>query len=139
MDLYAENILEHYRNPRGKGTIVPTDWHVTHAEQNPSCGDELTIAFTITNGVMTDVTWEGSGCAISQAGMSILAEELVGKTSNDIERMTKNDMYALLGVPVGPRRFKCALLGLHTLKNALRKHAGKTPQSWIDTVELADQ
>jgi len=107
-------------------------------EKNPSCGDELTVGLKIENSVIADVAWEGTGCAISQAGMSMLAEELTGKTTEEIHAMKKDDMYALLGVPIGPRRFKCALLGLHTLKNAIRKSAKKEPQSWLETVEVGE-
>ena len=141
MDLYAENILEHYRQPRGK--IQNSEFRiqngVKHEEKNPSCGDELTVCLKIENGVITDIAWEGTGCAISQAGMSMLAEDLIGKSAEEIALMKKDDMYALLGVAIGPRRFKCALLGLHTLKNAIRKSAKKAPQSWLETVEIDGQ
>lgn len=139
MDLYAENILEHYRNPRNKWVVGSGQWVVTHTEKNPTCGDELTVGLNIKNGVIKEIAWEGTGCAISQAGMSMLAEELGGKTTDEIDAMKKDNMYTLLGVPIGPRRFKCALLGLHTLKNAIRKSAKKEPQSWLETVEIDGQ
>lgn len=78
--------------------------------------------------------WEGSGCAISQAAMSLLSEELVGKSLKDIDAMKKETVYELLGVPVGPRRFKCALLCLHTLKNAVRKFRKEEVRGWSETV-----
>jgi nitrogen fixation NifU-like protein len=74
------------------------------------------------------------GCAISQASMSMLGEELEGKTIAELAELGQRTMYELLGVPIGPRRFKCALLSLHTLKNALRKANHEKPQGWIDTV-----
>ncbi len=132
MDLYAENILDHYRHPRGKRPVTaPT---VTHEEINVSCGDALTISLVIANDQITAVGWEGSGCAISQAAISMLSEELTGKSLKEIESMTKEDVYELLGVPVGPRRFKCALLCLHTLKNAVRKFRGDPAGGWRETV-----
>jgi nitrogen fixation NifU-like protein len=82
------------------------------------------------------VQWSGTGCAISQAAMSMLSEELAGMKTSDLEKMKTEHIYELLGVPVGPRRFKCALLCLHTLKNALRVHAGNEPQGWLETVAL---
>lgn len=134
MDVYAENILEHYRDPRntGKGDGAT----VSASENNPSCGDTLTVHLWIDGEQLQTIAWEGEGCAISQAGMSILSEELPGKSIDQVLHMKKDDIYDLLGVPVGPRRFKCALLCLHTVKNTLRKHKGLEPQSWIETTEV---
>ena len=131
MDLYAENILDHFRSPRGKEPLEkPT---VTHHEINASCGDELTVNLKIENEIVTRLSWSGTGCAISQAAMSMLSEELAGMNLKDIEAMKPGHVKELLGVPVGTRRTKCALLCLHALKNALRKNAGKKPQSWMET------
>ena len=136
MDLYAENILDHYRNPRNKQKLAPElQYLVTHTEANLSCGDEVTISLNIKDDRISELSWDGTGCAISQAAMSLLSEELQGKTIMEIEALTPKDVYEVLGVPIGPRRVKCALLGLHALKNALREHQGKKPQSWTETVE----
>ena len=132
MDLYAENILDHYRHPRGKQRLRSPS--VTHDEVNLSCGDSVTLDLQVTDGRITSIGWEGSGCAISQAAMSMLAEELVGKSLSDVESLKKEDAYALLGVPIGPRRTKCALLALQTLKNAVRKFTGEKAQGWAETV-----
>ncbi len=132
MDLYAENILDHFRHPRGK-TPLP-DATVTHREVNLSCGDEVALSLRIENGRIAGLGWDGAGCAVSQAGMSILGEELLGKTVAEADALTREEIDALLGVPIGPRRFKCAYLCLHALKNALRVAAGKEPQGWTETV-----
>ena len=137
MDLYAENILDHYRHPRNQASLAnPT---VTHEEVNLSCGDTLQLSVRLDQGKVTGLSWQGTGCAISQASMSLLSEEIEGKTAAELEQMTKEQVYELLGVPVGPRRFKCALLSLHTLKNTLRKAQGLEPQSWIHTVDLSEK
>lgn len=133
MDVYAENILDHYRHPRGKTPLPGAT--MQHEEVNVSCGDTLTIFLTINGGTVTGIGWDGAGCAISQAAMSMLAEELEGKTVGQLEALTKADIYTLLGVPVGPRRVKCALLCLHALKNALHKAKGQDSQNWTATVE----
>ncbi len=132
MDLYADNILDHYRHPRGKGTLPSPS--ATHEEKNLSCGDELTVQLTIEDGKIADVTWQGTGCAISQAAMSMLFEELIGMKTDTLLSLSANHIYQLLGVPVGPRRVKCALLGLHTLKNAVYKLQNEPVQSWNKTV-----
>ncbi len=134
MDLYAENILDHYRDPRNRGAGKVGS--ITGKEDNPSCGDALTLHLWIDNGILKKIEWEGTGCAISQAAMSMLSEEITGKSVPAILKLKKDDVYTLLGVPIGPRRYKCALLGLHALKNTLRKYAGKEPQSWLKTVEV---
>lgn len=141
MDLYAENILDHYRHPRGKSQNPESKIQngITHSEDNPSCGDSLTIGIATENDIITGIGWDGTGCAISQAAMSMLAEELAGKTVEEIDAMTKTDMMEMLGVAIGPRRVKCALLALHTLKNTLRLSQGKTTQSWMETLEVTGQ
>ncbi len=132
MDLYAENILDHYRHPRGKITVDgPT---VEQKEINLSCGDEVALQLLIADGKIAKLGWEGTGCAVSQAGMSILSEELTGMTTQQAEGLTRKDIDELLGVPIGPRRAKCAYLCLHTLKNALRKARGEVDQSWTETL-----
>ena len=136
MDVYAENILDHYRHPRGKSRIPSPS--VEHEEVNIACGDALTIFLSMNDGKVEEAGWDGTGCAISQASMSLLMEELAGKTEEEIAALRQEDVYALLGVPIGPRRFKCALLALHTLKNELRKLHGDPPQSWLDTVDLEE-
>jgi nitrogen fixation protein NifU and related proteins len=134
MDLYAENILDHYKHPRNTGHIAsPT---VSHREENLSCGDDLTVDLVITDGVIDEVKWRGEGCAISQAAMSLLSEELTGMTADEAMGTTKEEVLQMLGVPVGPRRLKCALLSLHTLRNALRLAARQEPQSWLRNVEI---
>lgn len=132
MDIYAENILDHFRNPRGKGELDTPD--VTHTEKNVSCGDALTISMKFDGDVLKEISWEGEGCAISQAGMSLLSEGLKGKTKEELMSISIAHIRELLGIEIGIRREKCAFLCLHTLKNALRKKAGKAEQSWGETL-----
>lgn len=137
MDLYAENILDHYKSPRGKGSLASPS--VSHSEKNLSCGDALTLHLKLENGKIVEIGWEGDGCAISQAGMSMLAEELAGKTVEEALSLDARHMTGLLGVPVGPRRLKCALLALHTLKNTLRSAQGQPPQLWRETAGIDEE
>jgi len=132
MDLYADNVLDHYRNPRGKKRLAQAT--VAREEVNASCGDSLTLELLLEGGKVKGIGWEGTGCAISQAAMSLLSEELIGKSEAELEALTKEDIFALLGVPIGPRRLKCALLSLHALKNALHTLHGEEPQGWREMV-----
>jgi nitrogen fixation NifU-like protein len=133
MDLYADQILDHYKNPRHAGPLAGAQAH--HEEVNLSCGDRVKIETIVDgNGVLADIGWTGSGCAISQASMSLLAEKVVGRPVEELLALKKPDVLELLGVPVSERRMKCALLGLHALQNALRLEQGISVRSWAETV-----
>ncbi len=132
MDIYAENILDHFKHPRNMGGVEGAT--IVHTEENLSCGDAITLALTIKRNHVLAVQWKGSGCAISQASISILSEELTGKTLADVLKLQPNDIFTLLGVPIGPQRTKCALLCLHTLKNAIHKYQKSSLQSWTLTI-----
>ncbi|HET8556094.1 MAG TPA: SUF system NifU family Fe-S cluster assembly protein [Gaiellaceae bacterium] len=122
--LYREVILDHYKNPRGHGTIEGAD---AEAEgQNPLCGDEVSIyvAFGDDGETIDDVKFSGRGCAISQAATSMLMEMAKGRTAEQVATLDKDELLAEIGVPLTPVRLKCAMLGLTTLKVALHKAKG---------------
>lgn len=121
MSVYAENILEHNRHPRGTCDVQPSAFSVVHKEANPTCGDHIRIGVTLENNLLTKIGWEGTGCAISQAGMSILFEELADLSVSQIQALQKDDILEMLGVPISNRRLNCALLGLKALQHALEK------------------
>src|SRR3954447_23588892 len=119
--MYREVILDHYKNPRGHGTLDPAD---AHAEgQNPLCGDEVSIyvAFGEDGETIDEVKFSGRGCAISQAATSMLMEMVQGKTATTVASIDKDALLDEIGIPLTPVRLKCALLGLTTLKVALHK------------------
>lgn len=126
MDLYADTILDHYRHPRGNGRLpAPT---VTQTVENSACGDAITIDLLIEGGNIVDLAWEGTGCAISQAGMSMLSEVIKGMSIADVLAIDQTQMTELLGVPIGLRRLECALLGLRAVKDAVTQWSeGKRP------------
>lgn len=133
MDIYAENIIDHYKHPHRKERLAsPT---VTHGETNVSCGDTLTLDLLIENDTIKNLGWTGEGCAISQAAVSILSDELIGKSLADIDALTADGIKTMLGVPIGSRRTKCALLCLHALKNAIHLYRNEPEQSWQETVD----
>ncbi len=135
MDLYADQILDHYKHPRHSGSL--TNATIIHEEANLSCGDRVKIELHIKDDVVTELGWTGAGCAISQAGMSLLSEVIAGKKADELLGLKRVDVVALLGVPISERRLKCALLSLHTLQNALRSHQKLPTQSWVETVAEA--
>ncbi|MDQ6824403.1 MAG: SUF system NifU family Fe-S cluster assembly protein [Candidatus Eremiobacteraeota bacterium] len=116
-DLYRDFILDHYRNPRNAGTLESPD--ASFEDTNPLCGDKIRMDVKLHDGVVSDVKFRGRGCAISQASASLLTEEIKGKTLNEINKMSKEDVLANLGITISAARLKCALLGLKVLKEAL--------------------
>ena len=89
--MYQEVILDHYKNPTHAGLKAPFDAEVHHV--NPSCGDELTLRVKLSDDKQTvvDVSYEATGCSISQASVSVMAEEIVGKPLPEADRLTRNN------------------------------------------------
>ncbi len=134
-NLYQEVILDHYKNPQHKKLSPNYDAQVHHV--NPSCGDEIDLNITIKDGAVAAITWDGVGCSISQASVSILTDLLIGKSINDAYKIYDEfvalmqskgtitgdeelleDAVALAGVSKYPARIKCALLGWMAFKDA---------------------
>lgn len=113
-DLYKEIILDHYQHPRNQGTLP--DASVSFEDSNPLCGDRVRMDLKIADNVVVDVKFSGRGCAISQAAASMLTDEIKGKTLDEIQRLDRQSMLDMLGIPLGPSRVKCALLALKVLK-----------------------
>src|SRR5579864_686789 len=119
--MYREVILDHYKNPRGHGSMEHAD---AEAEgQNPLCGDEVSIfvAFGEDGETIDEVKFSGRGCAISQAATSMLMDMVTGRTATEVATMPKEELLDEIGIPLTPVRLKCAMLGLTTLKVALHK------------------
>lgn len=133
--LYQEVILDHYRKPHHKGLQDGFGIQVKH--NNPSCGDEVTLNLTITDGVIKAISWDGVGCSISMASVSMMSDLLInqkyekanqiltefielmqskGKSQGDEELL--DDAVAFAGVSKFPARIKCALLGWMAYKDA---------------------
>ncbi len=114
-DFYRENILDHYRQPRHKGTV--DDATHSHDENNPLCGDVIRIDLHVNeNNIIDQVAFSGKGCAISQASASMLTEMIEGKPLDEAKQIGKEDILEALGIEIGPVRMKCALLSLKVLK-----------------------
>ena len=137
--MYREVILDHYKNPRGHGTLEHPD---AEAEgQNPLCGDEVSIyvSFADDGETIEDVKFSGRGCAISQAATSMLVDMAKGRKATDLAQMPKDELLEEIGIPLTPIRLKCALLGLGVLKVALHRAKGTPlPEEWagLDELEL---
>jgi nitrogen fixation NifU-like protein len=132
-DLYQEMIIDHGKQPRNFGSLAGANH--SHAGHNPLCGDKLMVYLIERDGVVIDVRFEGTGCAISVASASLMTEAVKGKKIADIEVLfasfhvlvtegkepeeTIGKLAALAGVSAFPVRVKCATLAWHTLMAAL--------------------
>lgn len=133
--MYREVILDHYKSPRNYGALPGAD---AHAEgQNPLCGDEVAVYVAFDGDTVSDVRFEGRGCAISQAATSMLTELVKGRPAAEVAELPKEELLEEIGIPLTPVRLKCALLGLGVLKVALHKAKGTPlPEEWAGIEEI---
>lgn len=118
-ELYKENLLDHNSHPHNKRVIEVA--HVEAEARNASCGDRgvLMVAFD-ENERVADVAFQGEGCAVSQAGLSMLTDKLKGMSVEELKLLSPGDIYTMLGVQISPGRVNCALLGYEALEKILK-------------------
>jgi nitrogen fixation NifU-like protein len=114
MDLYSEEILDHYKNSPYRGSLQNPTY--VAKSKNVSCGDELVVYMRVEAQKIVDARFEGRGCAISQATCSMVLESLVGQQFDAIGTFAKDDILALVGIDLGLNRQKCAFLVLDALR-----------------------
>jgi nitrogen fixation NifU-like protein len=146
-ELYKEVILDHYKNPRNKRDVpdAPLSCH----RNNPLCGDEITVYADLSDGVVTDVAFQGQGCSISMSSASMMTEAVSGKPAAEALAMAVEfrsmmageadpsedefgELVALKGVVKYPIRVKCAVLAWDVLQEALQgagEAAGAQPHA----------
>ncbi|MDC7292157.1 MULTISPECIES: Fe-S cluster assembly sulfur transfer protein SufU [unclassified Butyrivibrio] len=134
--LYREIVNEHNLHPVHKGKMEAPDLVLRGV--NPSCGDDITLSLKIVDGKIADAMYEGSGCAISQASVDMMADQVIGRTKEDAIKLAGTFMgmikgevtdeasleeldeaAALQDVAHMPARVKCAVLGWHTMQEML--------------------
>lgn len=126
MDLYREDVMDHYEHPRNQGEIDPSAGSgqvVEGRDSNASCGDM--IQFSIRTGksqTIEEVKWKGIGCAITTAAASKLSEYLKGKSIESLRAISDEEMAAKgIGIEVNPGRIKCLMLPVKVVKKILSK------------------
>jgi len=132
-ELYQQVILDHNKRPRNRGRF-PTANRVAHGE-NPTCGDQCSVYLRIEGDRVAEISFDGAGCAISQASASLMTTLVKGHTADEARSMYDefkrivttgeapeeiSDLAAFAGVHAFPARIKCATLGWHAALNALK-------------------
>ena len=118
-NIYSENILDHFRNPKNFGRLEKPD--ATHKEVNPLCGDEFEVQIKLNGNSIKEIKFNGEGCAISTASMSMLTEKVKEMEISEIKNLQEKDVLEILKIPITPIRMKCAMLPLVAVKNVLEK------------------
>ena len=121
--MYRENIIDHYKHPHNHGTVGNAD--IRQTENNPLCGDVVTVSLKLNEGKVKDIKFEGRGCAISQAATSMLTDDIKGKTLEEIKKISREDVVNMLGIEIGLVRTKCAVLGLVAIKEGIKQFENK--------------
>jgi len=119
-DMYRQQILDHYKNPRNYGELEDPD--IEHVGENPMCGDTIKMFVRLADDGETieRVSFVGDGCAISQASASMLSGALRGKSLEEVEAMDRDDIIDMLGVELSPMRIKCAVLAEKVAQDGIK-------------------
>jgi nitrogen fixation NifU-like protein len=155
--MYREIILDHYKNPQHRGLPESFDAEVHHV--NPTCGDEVTLRVTVSDGRIAELGWEGEGCSISQASTSVMSGLVTGQPVEDAIALERKflglmqsrgeaelteadedeleDAVAFEGVSKYPARVKCALLGWMAMKSAVAEAGWTSSESGSDNKETS--
>jgi cysteine synthase B len=132
--MYKEELLDHYRNPRNFGELDSADVHVR--ESNPLCGDEVGLHMTFDSArQLKDIRFTGRGCVLTIATASMLTEKLIGKSWQELQQVDEAQLLEMLGIEVLPVRKKCVNLSLDALRQGLalyERGAGKRAQGAVD-------
>jgi nitrogen fixation NifU-like protein len=116
---YIEYLLDHYQNPRHKHRLEDADTQLGGG--NPGCGDLITIYLKVEDDRITEASFEGEGCTISQAGGSIVTEMLTGMTLAEVQELGAGTMIEEMGEDIVKSRVRCATLALGTAQAAVEQ------------------
>lgn len=134
-DLYRRVIMDHYKNPRNRGTM--NEESVTINLNNPTCGDRISLQLQVVEGKVADAKFSGEGCSISMSSASMMTEAVKGKTFDEALAMAEKfsalmkgdpvefdeyeELDALSGVKKFPARIKCATLAWNALRKGIEQ------------------
>lgn len=117
-EIYQEHVLDHYEDPYHRGHTKRLTH--AHADDNPLCGDVIRVELVVDADRRVQEAWfSGDGCCISQAAASMLMEAIEGKTLDEVQQFSADDMLKLFGARLTPNRQKCCLLSWRVLQSAV--------------------
>ncbi len=123
IDIYQENILDHYEHPRNFGHIDKPD--VKAHDTNPLCGDTFDMEIKFSGDKIVDIKFSGHGCAISTASASMLTDKIKAMGLDEIKKLEADDIKEMLGIELSHVRIKCAMLPLKVLKLGIYDYMAK--------------
>ncbi len=126
-DIYQEELMDIYKNPHNRGKINSPS--VSVSKKNPMCGDEIDLQLKVKDGVIKEAKFEGSACSVSIISSSILTDYLLGKTINEVENITEEDLLKLINLNLTTSRVVCATLVLNALQEAIEKYETENKKS----------
>ncbi len=130
---YSEKVMDHYRNPRNVGSIDNAD--AVGVAGSLTCGDQLKIYLKIENNIVTDAKFQTFGCGSAVASSSILTEMIIGKTVDDVRKITNKDIADELG-GLPPEKMHCSVMGYEALEDALKHYSA---DGYVDLDEILDE
>ena len=130
---YSEKVMDHYRNPRNVGTIDDAD--AIGSAGSLTCGDQLKIYLKIKDNIVTDAKFQTFGCGSAVASSSILTEMIIGKTLDEVRKITNKDIADELG-GLPPEKMHCSVMGYEALEDALKKYKA---DGYVDLDEINNQ
>lgn len=127
---YSEKVMDHYRNPRNVGSIDDAD--AIGVAGSLTCGDQLKIYLKIENNIVTDAKFQTFGCGSAVASSSILTEMIIGKTVEEVKKITNKDIADELG-GLPPEKMHCSVMGYEALEDALKNF---NKEEYVDLDDL---